>query len=170
MDKNFSCKQIEAILKFFKEGNLNPLLENLVKNHIDTCDNCKKKYNKLNKDSKEVQKESDILALNPKKKFINNLSAYMDNELDTKENIKIKKITVSNQHARKELEKMYNYQKILQASFERTKNNAKIDFSKEIVSKISNEDYYSTEYFKRICILFVLIIIFIICGFGYLYL
>ena len=94
----------------------------------------------------------------------------MDNELNSNENIKIKKITVGNQLARRELEKMYNYQKILQASFEKTKNSAKIDFSKEIVAKLANEEYYSTEYFKTICILFVLLIIFIICGFGYLYL
>ena len=170
MSKYLSCKQVEALLKFFTEGNLNPKLEGFVKEHINNCPECKKKYNYLNKNLRELQKEPHIQEQKLKKEFISNLSAYMDNELNSNENIKIKKITVGNQLARRELEKMYNYQKILQASFEKTKNSAKIDFSKEIVAKLANEEYYSTEYFKKICILFVLLIIFIICGFGYLYL
>ena len=43
--------------------------------------------------------------------FKANLSAYIDNELDDKENIRIRKITISNPIARKDLEEMYAFKK-----------------------------------------------------------
>ena len=101
--------------------------------------------------------------------YIDNLSAYIDNELDNAQNIKIKKLTMVNPLMRKELENMYKFRKILFNAFERTKYRLKKDYSKNIVAKISNEDYYTTTYFKRIAMLFVAIISAIIGGFIYLY-
>jgi len=101
--------------------------------------------------------------------FKDNLSAYIDNELEYNKNIKIKKLTIANPSIRKELENMYKFRKLLFASYQRTKSEMRKDYSKHILSKVSNEDYYSTTYFKKIAIVFVAIVTAIISGFIYLY-
>ncbi len=106
---------------------------------------------------------------NLSEEFIENLSAYADNELDSAQNIKIKKLAIANSEVRKELENLYSFKKLLHAAFERTKNEFKKDYSKNITSKIAEDDYYSTSYFKKIAVLFVAIISAIIGGFIYLY-
>ena len=45
--------------------------------------------------------------------FKNNLSAYIDNELNDDENLRIKKLTINNKNARKELEDSFNLRKIM---------------------------------------------------------
>jgi len=101
--------------------------------------------------------------------YMANLSAYVDNELDAEQNIKIKKLTMVNPSVRKNLEDMYKFRKILFAAFERSKYRLKKDYSKNIAAKISNENYYTTTYFKKIAVLFAAIISAIIGGFIYLY-
>lgn len=101
--------------------------------------------------------------------FYNNLSAYIDNELDYAKNIRIKKLTISNSYARKELENMYKFRKLLNSAYEKSKTDLKKDFSKIVTSKVSTQDYYSTTFFQKIVILFVVIMCAIIGGFIYLY-
>ena len=78
--------------------------------------------------------------------------------------------TINITNARKELETMYKYKKILHSAYEKTKNNSKFDYSKTIVSKIQEPQDYTTNYFLKLSIGFVAIIIAILGGFIYLYL
>lgn len=97
------------------------------------------------------------------------LSAYIDNELNSNENIKIKKMTISNPTARKELETMYRFKKLLHSAYERTKSDSKYDYSKNIVNKIQDNYEYSTTYFYKLAAIFIILISAIIGGFIYLY-
>ena len=176
MKKHLTCNQVASLINFYIEGKLNQTLKEYVDLHISECHSCREKitelksllikYNALKeKHDKNLKLDNKIAANN----FQKNLSAYVDNELNSDENIKIKKITISNPEARKELETMYQFKKILQASYQKTKNNYKFDFSKNIIAQISDEDYYSTTYFNKILIVFVTVLALIICGFAYLY-
>ena len=174
MSKYLTCSQVLSLINFYIEDKLNPKLAEYVKLHIIDCPHCKKKFQelldilnqnktyKLNKNDKNDEK-------NLSSEFINNLSAYVDRELNSEENIKIKKQTVSNPDARRELEYMYKFQKLIQSAYEKTKNDYKTDYSKSVISKICNENYYTTTYFKKIIILFCIIILVILSGLAYLY-
>lgn len=65
--------------------------------------------------------------------FQNNLSAYIDNELPSDESIKIKKYTINNKKARKELEDTYNIRRLMSESFNKTKMDARQDFSRNVI-------------------------------------
>ena len=52
------------------------------------------------------------------KDFRSNLSAYVDNELDNQDSIKIKKIAISNPLARQDLENIYTFKRLLHSSFQ----------------------------------------------------
>lgn len=176
MKKQLTCNQVASLINFYIDDKLNPTLREYIELHIAQCPSCRAKINELKdillkynalkeKHSKRSNLEQEVVINTFKK----NLSAYIDNELNTDENIKIKKMTISNPQARKELETMYQFKKLLQASYQKTKNNFKSDFSKDVMSKISDEDYYSTTYFNKLLIIFTSLIALIVAGFLYLY-
>ena len=75
--------------------------------------------------------------------FKTNLSAYIDNELSSEDNIKVKKFTINNKHARKELEDSYNIRKLMNNSFKKAKMNTKNDFSKVVMKNLQPDEAYS---------------------------
>ena len=79
-------------------------------------------------------------ALKQYKLFKTNLSAYMDNELSGEENLRMKKFTINNKSARKDLEDSYSVKKLMGDSFEKTKSNMRQDFSKSVMSSINSDD------------------------------
>ena len=121
MNKNLTCSQVLALINFYIDNKLNPTLKEYIDMHLLNCPNCRKKFEELKniiqKYSNNSTQEQPLLS----KEFIHNLSAYVDNELDSGENIKIKKQTVANPHARRELEYMYKFQKLMQQAYEKTR-------------------------------------------------
>ena len=116
MQKQLTCNQVNALLSFYVEDKLNEQLKKYIEYHLSICPECYEKYQKL-------------------KKLVN-LSAYIDNELTDEENLRIKKIAISNPIARKDLEDIYTFKRLLHSSFDKTKNNVKEDFSKNVLSQI----------------------------------
>lgn len=174
MNKDLTCEQVSALINFYLEGKLNPRMKECINLHMKKCETCRKKIenlkrilNNLKKLKDDIQKTGQEEAINSK--FINDLSAYVDNELNENENIKIKKMTISNPFARKELEKMYKFKKLLHMSYEKTKNENKIDYSRNVMSKIHNNTDYTTTYFYKLSAMFILLVATIIAGFIYLY-
>lgn len=174
MNKELTCNQVAALINFYIDGKLNSRLREYVDLHLAKCPACRKKIQELRKilsNFKQLHQSSNGGNEEPlKAEFINNLSAYVDNELSTNENIKIKKMTISNPNARKELESMYNFRKMALSAYEKTKNDSKYDYSKDILSKIQDPQDYTTTYFYKLAAIFVVIVATIICGFIYLYL
>ena len=70
----------------------------------------------------------------------NNLSAYIDNELSTDENVKIKKYTINNTLARQELQDSYNVRKLMNNTFKKIESEARNDFSKSVLKQLELED------------------------------
>ncbi len=173
MNKELTCNQVSALINFYLENKLNPRLKEYVDLHLAKCPTCKKKIEELRrilgkyKNINTQHREDNIPNISPE--FRNKLSAYVDNELNTNENIKIKKMTISNPIARKELENMYKFKQAIHSAYEKTKTDAKYDYSKTILTKIQDTNEYTTTYFYKLAGMFVILILAIISGFIYLY-
>lgn len=175
MNKELTCNQVSALISFYIKGKLNPKLKEYVDLHLAKCPVCRKKINDLNniltkykaKTANEPSKQEneEILSYD----FKNKLSAYVDNELNSRENIMMKKMTISNPGARRELEAMYKFQKVLGNAYNKTKNDFKYDYSKEILHRLHDGKEYTTTYFYKLMILFSALLLTIIGGFLYLY-
>lgn len=167
MVKKISCKQVQAIMPFYLKGSINPLLSEIIEEHLENCDKCRDYYfNAIEK----MENQSSVIECNPSnidsnidfktkeyQNFKQKLSAYFDSELEDKENIRIKKMTISNPLARKDLEDMYSFKRLLHSSFERTKDNYKYDFSKQIIKKISDNNKFNIDNFIKISYVFFII-------------
>lgn len=171
MQYNLSCEQVTALLTFYAEEKLSTKLSQYVKEHLDNCPECRKKYIQLQnllKRFNEIQNEEieNPYITKQYEDFKLNLSAYVDNELDDLENIKIKKIAISNPLARQDLEDIYTYKKLLHSSFEKTKNELKNDYSKNIISRMHHEYRHenNSDPFLKITILFFAMIVCIVAG------
>jgi len=171
MNKRLSCQQVSVLLNFYLEGLLNPTIKDYVEQHLEHCPKCQEKAGKLKTMIKELSLSGDdnkntteIMNYETLKK----LSAYMDNELNNNENIRIKKMTISNSKVRNELENLYKFQKAIHSAYERTKTDSKFDYSKNILTKIQDGYEYSTGYFYKIATVFVVLLISIIAGFIYI--
>lgn len=144
-----TCAQMDVLISFYIEGDLSRALKLKVEDHLKNCPTCRAKFdiiksmlNDLRCSIDEKEEEMFTVASNSQYKvFQNNLSAYIDNELPQEENIKIKKFTINNKKARKELEDTYNIRKLMSDSFHKTKSEAKHDFSRNVLKQLNlNEE------------------------------
>ena len=174
MNKELTCNQVSALISFYIKGKLNPKLKEYVDLHLAKCPACRKKIDDLNKilnkfnnntTEPEQPQEEETLSY----EFRNRLSAYVDNELESHENIIMKKMTISNPTARKELESMYKFQKAMGSAYNKTKNDFKYDYSKDILHKLQDGREYTTTYFYKLMILFTVLVMAIVGGFLDLY-
>ncbi|MCM1009396.1 MAG: zf-HC2 domain-containing protein [Fusobacterium sp.] len=159
MQKKITCKQVEAILPFYLKGRVNPALTEIIEEHLANCKHCKELYLKAFDECSnfafieaETQEEADDERFATKEyaDFKRKLSAYLDSELEDNENIRIKKMTISNPLARKDLEDMYQFKRLLHSSFARTKENCKHDFSKIILKKLGEQNVSQADFFMHI--------------------
>ncbi len=174
MQHNLSCEQVIALLPFFVEEKLTDKLAKYVNEHLENCPECMEKYlqmkNMLNKliDTHNIEIENPYVT-KQYENFKTNLSAYIDNELDDLENIKIKKIAISNPLARQDLENIYTFKKLLHSSFEKTKNDMKTDYSKVIISNLRQDNKEIDPFFKLSALFFAILSIIIGGIIGFLY-
>lgn len=171
MQHQLSCEQVTALLTFYAEGTLSNKLAKYVEEHLKICPECSEKLLKLNN---YINQTSEIIE--PKspnnynnsqyEDFKSNLSAYIDNELDVDDNIKIKKIVISNPLARQDLENTYSFKRMLHSAFEKTKNDMKNDYSKEIAHKVQFEGdtQFIQERFFQLTTAFLIMIFGILSG------
>lgn len=152
-----TCTQMDVLISFYIEGDLSKALKNQVEEHLKTCPACRAKYdiiktmisdlkNSFSEEDEEIYASNRFpdtttqAASGQYRVFKNNLSAYIDNELSTEENIKIKKFTINNRQARKDLEDSYNIRKLMNDSFKKSKAEAKQDFSRSILKQLELEE------------------------------
>ena len=159
MQYQLTCEQVNALMPFYLENKLTEKLSNFVKQHLQKCPTCMQKYNaiknalKLNNDeiTPDVNKQYD--------NYINNLSAYIDNELNDEESLKMKKYAISNPIARKNLENIYTLKRIINLAYEKTKQEQKTDYSKLITNQIIQEETDNYNYlFKKLFTSFTILI------------
>jgi len=146
---NITCTQMDILLSFYMDGELTNTLKAKVEKHLSQCPTCRAKYNILSSLFGDIEEEEDDYATHAHSgysSFKNNLSAYVDNELPPEENIKIKKYTISNKKARKDLEDTYHIRKLMRDSFDKTKQASAPDFAKGVLKKMNLEDKNSLAF------------------------
>ena len=144
-----TCAQMDVLLSFYVEGDLSKALKIKVEEHLKKCPVCREKYEIIKTMIQDletsVEEREEIYSSKAGSQyriFQNNLSAYIDNELPADESIKIKKYTINNKQARKELEDTYNIRRLMSESFNKTKLDAKQDFVRNVLRQLNpNEDY-----------------------------
>ena len=146
-----TCNQFEILISFYIENELSPCLREKFEEHIKECENCSSKYSMIKDLFTDMKKniidpDFDINNSSFTKthkfgdEFNTQLSAYIDNELTSDENIKIKKLTITNKDARKELENSYHIRRLMSDSFKKSKEEAKNDYSKNILKQLQIEE------------------------------
>lgn len=184
MQYQLSCEQVGALMAFYIEDKLSDKLTKYMEEHLANCPVCREKYETMKKIifkyaniQNQVKENESVETMTPfqtrqYEEFRANLSAYVDNELNDEENIKIKKITISNPLARQDLEDIYSFKKILHSSFEKTRNEVKEDYTRYILSQIENNtSKKEIDPFFKIVAAFCIIIVCIVAGIiGILYL
>jgi anti-sigma factor RsiW len=162
-----TCLQMDVLISFYLENELSPALREKVEEHLQKCPVCKAKCNIMNSlftDLKKVLPEdNDAYSTNTHSSrqyvlFKNNLSAYVDNELSQEENIKMKKFTINNKNARRELENAINIRKLMKDSFKKSKMDSKPDFSKKILKHLDSEINNSLSFNPLIKVAFAFIV------------
>lgn len=160
MQYQLTCEQVNALMPFFLEEKLTTKLSKCVKQHLEKCPICMQKYIELKNILKKENQTTEISF--PNKRYENykkNLSAYVDNELDDEENIKIKKFAISNSQARQDLEDIYSFKRLMNQLHERTKQELKTDYSKIIINQLVQEETENYNYlFNKIIICFTILI------------
>jgi len=170
MAVNLTCTQVSALLSFYIDDKLSTQLKQFVEAHLQICPTCAAKYEALksmitslravhDRISKIEPEPQDDVAQAQYNVFKTNLSAYVDNELDDLDNIKVKKYVISNPKAREDLEKMYQLKKVMHNSFEKTRHEAKGDYANFVLKRIDiQEEIYGPDSFAKVVALFLFIV------------
>ncbi len=171
MQNELTCNQVIALMSFYVEDKLNYKLKQYVENHLQKCPKCREIYMQSKKIANHIinlipQNENSTFVTKQYEDFKHNLSAYVDNELNENESIKIKKIAISNPLARKDLEEIYTFKRLLHDSFEKTRAEWKNDYSKIIMNKLHKIEYSKQiDPFYKLIGMFTALITLIVLGF-----
>ena len=135
-----TCSQMDVLITFYIDKELSSNLKSQVEDHLKNCPTCRAKYDIVKSMIIELKNSYENNNKTPNKQvknskisseqfrlFKNNLSAYVDNELN-------------NLQARKELEDNYNIRKLMQESFKKSESEAKRDFSKQVLKQLELEE------------------------------
>lgn len=172
MTNELTCNQVIALMSFYVEDKLNSRLKEYVDEHLRHCPGCREVYMQSKKIANHIMSltnyndQTDSYHTKQYEDFKNNLSAYIDNELTENESVRIKKIAITNPLARKDLEDMYTFKKLLHSSFEKTRTEWKNDYSKLIINKLNkNPEKIQMDPFYKLIGAFTALISLIIFGF-----
>lgn len=145
-----TCLQMDVLISFYIDGDLSESLKEKVEEHLRECPTCRAKLNIIRSLFSDIKKGSstekeEVFSTNTHSShqyqfFKKNLSAYIDNELPEEENVKIRKYTINNKKARKELEDSYHIRKLMRDSFRKTKLESKPDFSKNVIKNFNESE------------------------------
>ena len=134
MKDKLSCEQVIALLTFYVEDKLNPKLKETINTHLKLCADCRNVYM-----SAGINIFSDQSMFSRSCDLYDNLSAYIDNELNDIEAVKIRKLAITNPLARKDLENMLALKREMHSAFNKTKNDCRADYSKFVISEINGK-------------------------------
>lgn len=166
--KSLTCKEILALLPKYTENAVTSEEAVLIEEHLCNCHECFEKYLSLKNISDKIKNAfNDINSADytyEQKIFQNNISAFIDNELDRIDSFAIQCYVAKSQNAKEELEQFMQFEDFLQKNIEKNKNILKNDLSKKVVDEFQKEspEYIYKIYIKAavITVLFITLTIF----------
>lgn len=172
MTEDIICRKVSSMLSQYIDNKVTVGEREFIEEHISMCPDCYKKFiylknliNSLKDSYKKVmemaiqRQKKATFSIREHEKFLNNLSPYVDNELESTESYEFRKYLMKSKMAQKELKNVYLVQKRLHNSFEKTKRSLDVDFSKEIASEFRSDNvYWRRQRFAKVAILAGLLI------------
>lgn len=154
------CKRISSMLSLYIDNKVTYQQRAYIEDHLANCEECQKKYlylKSLIKDLKASYKQvlelavkkqqQKVFSIREHEKFMENVSPYVDNELEAKECFEFRKYLMKSKNAQKELKSIYILQKHMRHSYEKTKSTAKnvkiIDtITKNVINELRNKQTF----------------------------
>ncbi len=140
MTDNLSCNNIEDLLSAYFDKELNTEDTILVKNHLDECQKCQKELNNIanlsallkvsftNHNPKlNISSKIELDSLDTCRKVSENLSAFLDKELEKTEIVEICEHLLQCQYCRKDYEELKNLSFSIKNYFNNSTENIEID-------------------------------------------
>lgn len=156
MENDAICKKVSSMLSLYIDNKVTYQERAFIEDHISNCDECYKKFlylKSLIKNLKDSYKQVVELALKKQKqntfsireheKFMENISPYVDNELEAQECFEFRKYLMKSKMAQKELKNTYLMQKEMRTAFEKTKKTMSPALSNAVMDKLRNKNIYS---------------------------
>lgn len=169
--KTYICQDIQNLLPLYIEGKTSEETSFSIEKHLNDCDDCFNKYLALKEVSQRIKAAFASVSqknfCNEKVFFKDNLSAFVDNELDKEDYFDFNQQTANNINNRKELESMLFFEEKFQQSLEQNKITLNKDLSKEIINEIKKDspDYLYELYLKAASITVLLLITTVLTGY-----
>ena len=169
---SLACSQVIALLSFYIDGKTSYQITNFIQAHLCKCKSCREKYEMMAKvfnafhSAKEqlndLEPPKSIPISSYSENFKEKMSAYLDSELSDDEILRFKKYAISNPPVRTELEGMYKVKNAINNSFEKTKNDFKEDFSKDIILQLDmKEAIQMQEPILKVASIFIFMMVFL---------
>lgn len=169
--KTYICQDILNLLPLYIEGKTSEETSYSIEKHLNDCDDCFNKYLALKEVSQRIKAAFASVSQNnfsnEKVFFKDNLSAFVDNELDKEDYYDFNQQTANNIDNRKELESMLLFEEKFQQSLEQNKITLNKDLSKDVVNEIkkNSPDYLYELYLKAASITVFLLITTVLTGY-----
>ena len=162
MDNKIVCKRVASMLSLYINNKVSEHEKIFIETHLSVCESCYNKYvylKSLIKSLKESYRQ--IMELSQKRqsqsnfsireheKFMQNVSPYIDNELDTQECYEFRKFLTKSKTAQNELKKAYLIQKKLKSSFDKVQKKATTSISRNVMKTIKMTALNDTKFFMH---------------------
>ena len=172
MPINLICAKVKSLLNDYINGTIDVKESLFIKEHLKICVNCRYTYQTMKKQKLEpdIQSQDGILRQKEDNYYMQNLSAYYDNELSFEDSVRMKKYFSKTPAAREELKKLHRLRILLQKVHNTTLKKANINYSKTILKKLNNTN--SKVLFtliQKFATAILLILLFAACISGALY-
>lgn len=154
MDNKIVCKRVSSMLSLYIDNKVTEHEKAFIETHLSVCESCYNKYIYLKslikslKDSYRqimelTQKNQNTNNFNIREheKFVQNVSPYIDNELETQECYEFRKYLTKSKTAQRELKKAYLMQKELRNSFNKIQKKATGAISRNVIKSLKASQF-----------------------------
>ena len=148
-NNNNICKTVNFLLPLYIENRVNQDEKYQIEKHLSQCKKCFEKYLML-----KTKHEEDIMKKNDEKDFFkNNLVAYVDDELNKEEKANFVEIITSNEHLRRELGEMIDFERKLKQSINHNRRTVNVDLSDRVMQRLKEYNYSLFDFYCKIAVI-----------------
>ncbi len=168
-----ACSQVTALLSYYIDGKVSAQITYFIEQHLKRCRACRERYEVLLKAIKDIREvKTQIDSIEPKTcvpvsaysaSFKEKMSAYLDNELSDEECLRFRRYAIANPPVRDELDGLFKVKNAMNTSFERTKNDLKEDFTKNVINEVKMEEliYEHEPLILKVLAIFIFLFVFL---------
>ena len=168
-----ACSQVTSLLSYYIDGKGSAQITYFIEQHLKHCKTCRERYQFLLRavsDIREVKSQVDNIIPQQcvpisaySNSFKEKMSAYLDNELTDEESLRFRRYAIANPPVRTELEGMFKVKNAMNTLFEKTKNDLKEDFSKDVINEVKMEEliYEHEPLILKVLAVFIFLFVFL---------